>query len=332
VQAPGLSRGAVVVILLFAALFGAASGASAQSKNYGAPFLLLPLGAQAVGQGEAAVADTSIGTESLWWNAAGLGRLRKHEIAVHHSQTAAAQSDMLTLAIPSKILGTIAGAAYIVNLGDIEATGNNGEPLGTSTNRFYMLAASYATPVGKRLSAGITAKLVMLRFLCSGCAVDIPQLEGTTSAFDLGAQYVTPSKLPVTLGVSIRNLGAALQVNDEQQADPLPRIVQAGAHVTLPVKALEKNGASLDAMSDVFISPAYEHPAISLGLNLTLRQDIILRGGYRSSSGNEGNTGGLSAGIGLRKGGIALDLARKFDSASSELGQPPTYVSLRFAF
>lgn len=304
----------------------------AQGQNYGAPILLLPVGAHSVGQGETAVADTALGTESLWWNAAGLARLRKREIAVHHSQTIAGTSDMLAAAIPSRILGTIAAAAYIVDFGSTEVRDSTNAPLGTSTNRYYLVSASYASPVGKRLSAGVSAKLIMLRFVCSGCGPSVPNIEGTSSAFDLGAQYVLPSKLPVTLGLSIRNIGAALQVKDAPQADPLPRIVQAGAKVHVPSQSLEQQHLSLDVLSDVFASPAYQRPTISVGANLTYLKDFVARAGYKSSNGNEGSAGGFSAGFGVARGVVQLDLARHFDTTSSQLGQPPTYISLRFSF
>jgi hypothetical protein len=322
----------VRVLCAAAALLSAAWPANAQSRNVGAPFLLLPVGAESAGQGEATVADTALGTESLWWNAAGLGRMRKREIAVHYSATVAANSYMIVGAFPSKVLGTLAAAVYDVNLGDQQATDEFGNPTGTSTNHYYMLAASYASPIGRNFSAGVTAKYVALRFLCSGCDVAVPQLSGHTAAFDFGAQYIVPITLPVTLGLSVRNLGQPLQVKDEQQADPLPRIVQAGAHVTLPIDALKKNEASLEAMGDVFVSPAYARAAANLGLGFTYKKQLILRGGYKSSNGNEGSKGTFTAGLGIRQRGITFDLAREFDSASSGFGQPPTFVSLRFLF
>jgi hypothetical protein len=319
-------------LLLLAALTSAVPPLFAQDRNYGAPILLLPVGAHAVGQGEAAVADTTLGTESLWWNAAGLARQRKREIAVHHSQTAAGTSDMLAAVFPSRILGTLAASAYIVDFGSIDVTGPNNEPLGTSTNRYYLLNASYATPVGKRLSAGISAKLIMLRFVCSGCGASVANIEGTTSAFDLGTQYVLPTTLPVTLGASIRNLGPKLQVHDAQQADPLPRVLEVGAKARVPNATMTKNDLSLDVMGDVFASPAYKQPTLSVGANLAYHGEFIVRGGYKSSTGNDGAVGGFSAGFGVSRSGFEVDFARHFDSVASQLGQPPTYVSLRFKF
>jgi hypothetical protein len=296
----------------------------------GGLFLLVPFGAHAVGQGEAVVADSSLGTEAMWWNAAALARMGKREIAVHHSQTLIATSDMLTMAVPSRVLGTVAASAYLVNYGDQAATDPiNGTEIGTITNRNYQLALSYATPVGKRLSAGVTYKFIMLRFQCTGICGNVPVISGSTSALDLGVQYVLPTTLPITLGASVRNLGPGLQVKDAEQADPLPRVLQFGGKARLPISSLRETGASLDLTLDVQSAAALNGAAGGLGLILGYREVAYLRGGYKLQPGD---AKGASIGFGFERGGFALDLARRFDTASAQLGEPPTYISLRARF
>ena len=94
----------VLACLSFMATLAMPRSAAAQN---GGLFLLVPFGARAVGQGDAVVADTTLGTEAMWWNAAALAWLPKREIAIHHSQTVIANSDMLTFAVPSRVLGTL---------------------------------------------------------------------------------------------------------------------------------------------------------------------------------------------------------------------------------
>ncbi len=316
-------RAAVILALI------ASSATHARAQN-GGLFLLVPFGAHAVALGEAVVADSALGTEAMWWNAAALARLGKKEVAVHHSQTLIATSDMLTFALPSRVLGTIAASAYLVNYGDQAATDPvNGTEIGTITNRNYQLALSYATPVGKRLSAGVTYKFVMLRFQCTGICGNVPVISGSTSALDLGAQYVLPTTLPVTIGASVRNIGPALQVKDTEQADPLPRIFQVGVKARLPVQSLSEAGASLDVTADVQRAAALTGAAGGVGVVLGYREVAFLRGGYKLQPGD---AKGPSIGFGFQRGGFALDLARRFDAASSQLGEPPTYISLRARF
>lgn len=295
----------------------------------GALFLRFPFGARAVAQGQAVVADTTLGTEGMWWNPAALARLPKQEIAIHHSQDIISVNDMLTFAYPSKILGTIAASAFLVNYGDQSNTGENETPLGVITNRNYQLALSYATPAGKRFNAGVTYKFFMLRFSCSGICGNFPVLSGQSSALDLGAQYVLPTSLPITIGASVRNLGPALQVKDAAQADPLPRLIQVGARTRLPIKALDEAQGSMEVSADLIQSASSGTSAAGLGMTLGYRNQAFLRAGYVATASA---SGGPSIGFGFQRGGLAVDIARRIETLSTQVGEPPTFVSLRVRF
>src|SRR5215216_6971280 len=96
-------RRAAVALRLVASLSAAlAEGASAQgpAAEEGALFLLVPVGARAVGMGQAVVADQP-GSEAIWWNPAALARAEKRELAIHHSQSLVGTGDALTLVVPS---------------------------------------------------------------------------------------------------------------------------------------------------------------------------------------------------------------------------------------
>lgn len=300
----------------------------AQAQS-GALFLLVPFGARAVGQGEAAVADSSLGTEGIWWNPAGAARGAKREVSVHHSQTFAAVSDMIAFMVPSKVLGTFSGAFYLVNYGDLPITTGPDVQVGTVSTHNYMAALSYASAVGSRFSAGLTYKFLMLRFACSGVCIDIPPTSGSSSALDLGVQYRVPVGIPMVVGASLRNLGPPLQVKDSEQADPLPRQLQIGVRTRVPLRFLERNESSLDLMADYKNAAALGGFAGGAGAVLGYREEFFLRLGYYLQPG-EG--GGPSIGIGAARGDVSIDLARRFDEFSSQVGETPTYISLRVRF
>ncbi|MEP6835435.1 MAG: PorV/PorQ family protein [Gemmatimonas sp.] len=322
-----------VALLVSATLTAATAAVHAQSTNFGAGFLLQPVGARTVGHGEATAADTTLGTEALWWNPAGMARMRKREFGVHHAQTFLANTDMLAFAYPSKALGTIAASVLLVNYGDIEATDSTGNAIGLSTNRYYVLSAGYATPVGKHFSAGLTGKKILLRFICSGCLVSQPNRIGNAYALDLGAQYILPLKAPITIGASVRNLGEKLQAKDEAQADPLPSIIQIGAQGQVPLAALAKSMTTLDLRADLLTSPAYSSPSLRVGADLSYKNQYTLRVGYKQVGQNDGVESGLTAGFGFKYNSVEFDVARRFD-ASSSIGEAtaPTYISLRYVF
>jgi hypothetical protein len=318
------------VLQALGAAFLLAAAPMSLAAQSGGLFLLAPFGSRAVGSGEAVAADTALGTEAMWWNPAALARLNKRELAVHNSATIVANSNMLAFSVPSKVLGTLAASAYLVDYGDQENTDNQGNILGTITNRNYQLAVSYATPVGKAFSAGLTYKFVMLRFACTGICGSVPVLSGSTSALDLGAQYVLPTRLPITVGLSVRNVGPALQIRDAEQADPLPRVVQGGVRTRVPIKALADREASLEVSGDLMSASAIGGAAAGVGAVLGYKDVLFLRGGYKMQ---EGQGRGPSIGFGIQRGAFGLDIARRFDAFSSSLvGQPPTYVTLRTRF
>ena len=320
-------RFAPVATWIIASLF-ATNRASAQD---GGLILLLPFGARAVALGEAVSADSTLGAESMWWNVAALGRLTHKEVTFHYADTFIAKSGMLSLVVPSNVIGTIAFGSYIVDYGDQDATDpNGGATVGNITNRSYMLIASYGTPVGKRLSVGVSAKFVMLRAACSGACGTIAAYSGQTSAFDAGVQYVLPTQLPITIGGSVRNIGPALQVKDRPQADPLPKIVQFGAMSRLPIKALTDGGASLDVSADyVVASTSIKGADFGIGATLGYRDQYFLRVGYKQLPGEQS---GPSLGFSLQRAGYGLDFSRRFDRLSSASGTPPTYIALRASF
>src|SRR5688572_26028409 len=107
-----------------AALAGAAPPLAAQDQD-GALFLLVPIGARAIGLGQAVVADQPV-SESAWWNPAGLARQEKREGAIHHSDSFVGQGDAVALVIPSSLLGVITASMNILNFGELPVTSDDG--------------------------------------------------------------------------------------------------------------------------------------------------------------------------------------------------------------
>src|SRR5690554_4620149 len=84
-------------------VWGAPARAQGDATDEGAAFLLRPVGARAVGLGQAVIARQD-GSEAVWWNPAALGAMTRREITLHHSQDFFATSDALALILPSRLL------------------------------------------------------------------------------------------------------------------------------------------------------------------------------------------------------------------------------------
>jgi len=317
-------------LMLYAAFI--ASGVSAASAQNGASdgalFLLLPVGAQSVGMAQAMVAERP-GSEAVWWNPSGIARLVRREAAIHHSETIAASGDVITLLLPSRNLGAVAVSISILDFGDQQITDPVGMPIGLVLPRNIILAGTYGIPVGKQLSVGVTYKHLQYRVDCSGQCSNVSTFSASASAVDFGAQYDVPGDVPLRIGAAVRNLGSRLQVNDSEDADPLPTRIEVGASYSL--RFLQKYISDVDVRvaGDVIGTRSADDPSARIGAELTYQKTAHLRAGYIANDAN-GAKAGLGFGLGV--GRLLFDIARTFGGLSEDAGKTPAYVSLRYVF
>ncbi len=316
--------------LLVCPLSTAVNSAGGQSSNSsdGALFLLLPVGARAVGMGQAMVAEHP-GSEAVWWNPAAIAREPKKEIAIHHSQTIAATGDAITFLYPTAPVGALALSVNVLNFGDQQITDPGGVPIGVVLPRNVLFAATYGAALGKRLNAGVTYKRLQYRVDCSGQCSTVPTFTATSSAVDFGFQYDLPTESPLTLGAAVRNIGTRLQVNDREQADPLPTRIEVGAEYKLPFIAALVADTEVRIATDVVADRNLDHPAGRVGADVTYEKNIHLRAGYVANDANGSRT---ALGFGVAAGHLMFDIARTFGGLSADAGQTPTYFSLRYLF
>lgn len=308
------------------------SSGSAQGSvgTEGGAFLLRPIGARAVGSGLAVVAGRE-GAESLWWNPAAIAWVPRREFALHHSQDFFATGDAITVIIPSSLLGVFGIAADLQNFGEQENTSDPSTPsTGTILTRSFVLSASYATTIGSRLATGLAFKVVQMRVDCTG-PCDFPNEVAQTFAVDAGAQFELGQDHRVVLGASVRNLGLSLQVQDSQQADPLPSRLQVGVLYRYPLPERYAAESALNLSADLVDGLRIGRPLPRLGAEFAWQGQAFIRGGYVFEA-SDAEAGGPTLGLGFVRGSLMLDLARVFTGFSADAGQAPTYLSLRFGF
>lgn len=324
------SRRRAGALALAAALLGAPVPAQTGLATEGAPFLLIPIGARALAMGQAVVAEQG-GTEAVWWNPAGLARLEKREIAIHHYKSIIGTGDAISLAIPSSLLGVLTASVYILNYGEEEITGPGGVRLGAILPRNLVYAATYATPIGSRINAGLTFKIVQFRVDCTGACEGLPVGTASSSAVDFGAQYALPAA-PLWIGLAVRNVGPRLQVKDQEQADPLPSRVQVG--LAYQVRPLERQVKDLGVRvtADLIDELELTSPSARVGADVGWRDRAFLRAGYVFKEYENSEQYGPSIGIGIAAGNLHVDVSRLFEGFSSDVAEPPTYLSLRYQF
>ncbi len=309
--------------------------AAAQSPSAGVEggaFLLLPVGARATALGQAATADGGT-SEAVFWNPAGLATLARGEFALHHYDAFFGSGDALVIAVPSARLGAFAFTAYLVNYGDLAVTRADlgPEPVGQISPRNLALMASYATEVVNGFALGLTWKLVQFRVDCSGDCSQVPTATGTTNAVDVGLRYDASGWLPVVFGVSLKNLGFPLQVNNRSQEDPLPTRVVVGVSVAVVRPPAGTVGIDARVLTDVegTVNQGAISPTTLVGVETGVGELVRLRAGYAFLNSN---ARGPSLGFGVRFGDIAFDLASVFAVAEAVGDQQPVHISFRVIF
>ena len=325
-----LGRALAALALSVALLLAGAPSALAQEglSKEGALFLLVPIGARAVGMGQAVVAS-NIGSEGFWWNPASVARLTMPEFSINASKSVIADGYAVTLVRPTGVLGVLSVGAYIYDYGEQIATDFSTGEVGRLNPRSIVLATSYAAAFGSRVSLGLTYKFVQQRLDCSGQCGNIATFNASTSAVDIGMQAVIDRAKNLTVGVTLRNFGPRLQVNDNPQADPLPSRVVVGAQYVIPNFAKQVPDGDLRLMAELVDRASLDQPSLRLGGEFGYRKQIYLRGGYITGSGD---ASGASVGLGIKRGGVAMDFARGFGDSSTDSGNPPTFLTLRFLF
>lgn len=307
----------------------------------GATFLLVPVGGKAAALGQAAMADGGT-SEAVFWNPAGLAWMEGGEVGVHHARTFVSDNTAVSAAFVSPTAGVFALTAYLVDFGSQEVV-NFPFPGGPVTGRIspknIELLASYALRVIGGFTFGVNYKLIQFRQDCSGDCGFFPSAVGTTHGMDVGVQYGFGADRPLTIGAAIQHVGFRLQIENREQADPLPTRVQVGAAYRLRLPSPAPDAEPLDARFLVDVENEWGQilgPDVSVGIELGYGELVRLRTGYASINQlfeeNNAETGarGPSVGIGVRLGRVSVDFSRIFfDNANFD---EPVYIGIRADF
>ncbi len=208
----------------------------------GAQILNLGGGARARALGDAFSAMSGDVTTSLW-NPSGLAMMPESKLRSGKQGTQASMFytdysapfgeageglyyTFISGALPLGDFGTVGATLQLQGQGTIAVTADSPdvireENLGTN----MVLTLSYADKITQNLSAGINGKMIRMV---------LGRETGSSYALDFGLQYHIPFNLiPTTLGFTIQNIGPGISFIDENQADPLPRMLRIGTSMSL---------------------------------------------------------------------------------------------------
>src|SRR5438132_749187 len=334
-RSDALTAGRAVAVALGLLAVGPSGRLAAQELplNAGALFLVFPVGAQAVGMGQTATAMAGRG-EAAFWNPAGLATLSDDEFSLHSASLVAGRSNVLGAYFPSRGIGVIGGAVYLVDYGDLDRTDINGNTIARIAPRNSEFLASYATNLTGSIAFAINNKLVQFRLNCSGDCRDFPSGTGATHALDLGGQFRVGAGGPLRFGIALRNIGFRLQVQNQAQADPLPTRLAIGAQYDVHFRP--PAGAALNQAFDLKLAADLDSPwgqvgqsETRLGLDVGYQRLVRVRAGYAFV---QDGLSGPSVGLGVESGSLGVDIARAFLTGSDLQTESPTFFSFKVTF
>ncbi len=252
--------------------------------------LKIPIGARAIGMGEAftAMADDS---SALHWNPAGLSRMQQKEASfMHSSLTEGIHYEHLAFTAPGDSYAVGANFSYL-GYGDIAGYDNSGVATGNIDAYSYVANVGISHSFTPALSLGVSGGLIRQK---------LDQDAANTFAVNTGALYELPFhplEANYRLGLALQNLGPGLKFVSERS--PLPRRYKVGA-------AIENiKQWPLNFTTDVTL-PNDNDAYVSLGSEYWFKEIIALRLGYAGSN-DEGQ--GVRVGVGLKYMGFMFDYA-----------------------
>lgn len=268
----------------------------------GAQFLKLGAGARAEGMGEAytAVAD---GADAIYWNPAGLARIKGQEATFMHSSLPADIN--YEFASYGANLGhgrAIGAAVQYVSQPGIDQTDSSGFSTGNTFHPSDMSAAlggaaTLPDDFGVFTHAQVGASLKYIRTTLTHSVY--------TEAVDLGIVSEPFDVLGRTVRVAYaaQNLGGTLKY--QTQPDSLPTSLKLGTSWLLT------EGWTL---AGDFDQPLDNRPYLAFGTeyrtSLSLNTSVAARAGVNMRAiGDAGGMSGLSFGVGGKFGGISMDYA-----------------------
>lgn len=320
---PGLPPGGIP-------LYAASIFSAEPTSTEGAATILLPMGARGASMGRAVSAFG--GSESAFWNPAGLARIQEGRFVVLRGSPLAGEATAFSLLLAKQPLGVLGFSYQLLDLGDQDLTDKDNNILGTVSFRDHLGIISFATQIVPWLDAGVNFKVFNTRATCRGQCTSAG-VSGTTYLLDLGFQAEPFHGIPLRLAAMVAHAGPDLQIINVEQADPVPtRLRVAGAYEIL------RHFTDLSSVK-LWVSAEVEDrvqalgsPVLYLGSEFAAGEgdQVFVRAGY--GQGQTGQPAGASVGLGLKYQQFEIGIAKSLSSTSLTDESEPFHVTFGVLF
>jgi hypothetical protein len=288
---PRRMGGWIVLCPLLALFLACPSNLQAAAGTEGATFLNIPVGAgpASLGGAYSALASDAYAPN---WNPAGLGLVDGPQIAAQHlDYLAQSHYEFLSGVYPLSTSGprrAVGASVQYLGSGAMTGTDDQANPTGDFSSYYAAYNLSYGQTWGRKLSLGVTGKLIHAR---------LDDVTASAYAVDLGTLFMAREDL-VLAGV-LTNVGSKLTFVD--QADSLPLAFRLGA-------AYRRRAGWILTADAVFRKTG--QASLHMGTEWKPAQAIALRLGYKTSTvSGLGLLAGLTMGFGVNVWGQELAYA-----------------------
>lgn len=325
---------------LLAALLAAAVPAravlTADAGGSSGQFLQLGAGARALGMGEAMVAAAE-GPDALYWNPAGLSRMRRPEAVYARAQLPGSVAhDFAAASLPVRWLrGTLAVGLTRLSQADIARTDNLGRDRGAFAPHSEAFSLGYSHSFVNADHATLARDYfretwnlpgtmrpmrdeeepwtgaVAVGFAVKGVSETLGDRRATTASFDIGGSFRPHDFGALVVAAAGRNIGGRQRFISESA--PLPAEAAVGASLDLRPEAERDEDAWRLVPALEVVAPYHGVPFGKLGVEYEkpFGKDAsgLVRLGYNTRPAPAlGALSGLAAGVGGKVGRFRFDL------------------------
>ena len=271
------------------------AGNKDRSGQAGAPELLINPWARSAGWGSVTTSNIK-GLESMFTNIAGLAFTHKTELIFSHtlwlkgSGCTISNFGLAQRLGESSVLGL---SVFSMKFGDLDVTTIE-QPDGTGATfspSLLNVALAFSKAFSNSIYGGIVLKVI---------SESIPDASAQGVSLDVGIQYVTGDRDQAKFGVSLKNVGPKMKFTGDgfsikaffQGNDNAITVYQRSESFELPAQL--RIGASYDfligdwnrlTLAANFISNSFTKDQVTLGLEYSLKEYLMLRGAYTYEEG-----------------------------------------------
>jgi len=231
------------------------------------------------------------GLESVFNNVAGLAFVQRNELAFANSMYLSGTGISLnSLGFATKVgdSGVLGMTVTSMNFGDIPITTEDLPEggIGSFSPAFSNIGVTYAKEFSNSIYGGITLRII---------GESISNVRASGVCFDAGIRYVTGEDDRLKFGIALRNVGAPMRyagagltvTATPQGTDGSLTMFQRSEKYELP--SLVNIGVAVDVVSNdntvvtatgQFVSNSFTKDQFGGGVEATLGERLVLRGGY----------------------------------------------------